>query len=197
MHRIDETGNVAGMFTEGNPSVGEPATKVTDDWLNDVQENLCDTITGSGGTLVKGTYTQLRTAINALIAAALTTFKTVANTWTDLNTFQKGVVVTQTTTNGTAVTGTANGTGSGVKGLSTGSGPAGYFATSGGGGTGLGLKVESVLDCATFTPSSAPVIATVYAVCPTSVSWSNTAAVKGVVSVNTAGAVFAGGVGQG
>ena len=79
MHRIDED-DAAGLFTEGNPSIGQAATKVTDDWLNDVQENLADLVEGSGGSLVKGTYTQVRTAVNALIAAQNTyaRYKTAA-----------------------------------------------------------------------------------------------------------------------
>lgn len=97
MHRIDDTGNVAGMFTEGNPSIGEAPTKVTDDWLNDVQENLCDVVESPGGTLVKGTYTQLRTGINALALTvantAITALKAATNTWSGANTFSLDVTV--------------------------------------------------------------------------------------------------------
>ena len=47
------------MFTEGNPGTGTPATVVGADWLNDVQEELCDLIEAAGITLVKGDTTQL------------------------------------------------------------------------------------------------------------------------------------------
>jgi hypothetical protein len=66
MHRIDEAGHVGNLFTEGNPSLGQPATKVGDDWLNAVQEELCNAITGSGTALVKGTNTQLAAALALL-----------------------------------------------------------------------------------------------------------------------------------
>lgn len=68
MHRIDAPGFAPGnLFTEGNPSLGIPATEVSDDWLNDVQEEIVNIITAQGITLVKGTQTQLRTAIEGMI----------------------------------------------------------------------------------------------------------------------------------
>ena len=64
MHRIDHsTATVDHLFTEGNPSTGTPATVVTDDWLNDVQENIARFIENRGITLVKGDYNQLTQAI--------------------------------------------------------------------------------------------------------------------------------------
>ncbi len=66
MHRIDSPGATgANLFTEGNPSLGIPATEVSDDWLNDVQEELCNFIENQGVTLAKGTQSQLETALNA------------------------------------------------------------------------------------------------------------------------------------
>ncbi len=72
MHRIDDpdrlvNGNGAGKdgFTEGSPSPLVAATVVTDDWLNDVQENIAQLIESEGITLVKGVFTQLRDAIRA------------------------------------------------------------------------------------------------------------------------------------
>jgi len=68
MHRIDAPGaTITEQFTEGNPSLGIPATEVSDDWLNDVQEELCNVIEDQGITLVKATQTQLLTAILSLI----------------------------------------------------------------------------------------------------------------------------------
>lgn len=69
MHRIDGPGATGGnLFTEGNPALGIPATVVTDDWANDVQEELCNLVEDQGITLVKGTQDQVLTAIKSLIS---------------------------------------------------------------------------------------------------------------------------------
>lgn len=71
MHRIDDYGAAAGgMWTEGDPGQAIPATKITDDWLNDVQEEIASLIEAAGITLVKGNRAQLRAAIDTFIAAA-------------------------------------------------------------------------------------------------------------------------------
>lgn len=76
MHRIDAPGATVGnLFTEGNPSLSIPATEVSDDWLNDVQEELANFIESQGITLVKGTQTQLTDALNTLVGAGGTDFK--------------------------------------------------------------------------------------------------------------------------
>lgn len=68
MHRIDGPGATGGnLFTEGNPALGIPATVVTDDWANDVQEEIVNVIEDQGITLVKGTQDQLLSAIKSLI----------------------------------------------------------------------------------------------------------------------------------
>lgn len=68
MHRIDSPGaTIDNLFTEGNPSLSIPATEVSDDWLNDVQEELANLIENQGITLVKGQQDQLETAVNSLI----------------------------------------------------------------------------------------------------------------------------------
>lgn len=76
MHRIDHaTADVTTpgkpKFTEGNPGTGKPATVVTDDWLNDVQENIMDVIEDSGVVPTKGDAENLKDAISAMIAAAV------------------------------------------------------------------------------------------------------------------------------
>ncbi len=131
-HRIDGDGHVSNMFTEGVPNV-TPATQVTDDWLNDVQEEICNFVEDQGVTLVKGTGTQMLTAL-------LSTAKTwlAAHVFTLLTTFQKGVLVTQSTSNGKGVEATGNGSGEGVKGTggATGHGVSGRGGASDGfGGT--------------------------------------------------------------
>lgn len=74
MHRIDTTfveadkfGTGKDGFTEGSPGV-TPATEVSDDWLDGVQEELCNTIEDAGITLVKGTRNQLSTALKRALA---------------------------------------------------------------------------------------------------------------------------------
>jgi hypothetical protein len=67
MHRIDGAGaTVDNKFTEGDPVGGVQATVVTDDWLNDVQEELMSVLTAGGITPVKGTQDQVLKAIRAL-----------------------------------------------------------------------------------------------------------------------------------
>lgn len=76
MHRIDAPGFAPGnLFTEGNPSLSIPATEVSDDWLNDVQEELTTVIEGQDITLVKGTQDQLETAIFSMIGSGGTNLK--------------------------------------------------------------------------------------------------------------------------
>ncbi len=64
MHRIDGANHLSNTFQEG-PPVG---TQITSDWLNDVQEAICDAIETAGITLVKGTDTQLTSAILAIVS---------------------------------------------------------------------------------------------------------------------------------
>jgi predicted secreted protein len=65
MHRTDAAGNVANQFTDGPPSAN--ATLVDAAWLNDVQENVCQAVEGGGIALIKGTGTQLLSAIRRLV----------------------------------------------------------------------------------------------------------------------------------
>jgi hypothetical protein len=62
VHRIDAEGNVAGLFTEGDPGQAIPATVVSAAWSNDLQEEICNLLEAMGITLVKGNRTQLRDA---------------------------------------------------------------------------------------------------------------------------------------
>jgi hypothetical protein len=57
-----------GFFTRGNPSTSTPATVVTDDWLNAVQEEIANVIEGVGGILDKGARTQLVSAVSRIAA---------------------------------------------------------------------------------------------------------------------------------
>lgn len=74
MHRIDGAGaTVTGQWTEGNPSTGVPATEITADWMNAIQNEIENVIvTGAGGTLSKANNAQLLAALLTLIANNLT-----------------------------------------------------------------------------------------------------------------------------
>lgn len=103
MHRIDGDGFAPGnLFTDGDPGMGIEATVVTDDWANDVQEELCNVIEATGVTLVKGDQEQLLDAIRYLIPQ-----KVDVNILTDgagNATVESGYGVTSA-----AITGTGNG----------------------------------------------------------------------------------------
>jgi hypothetical protein len=72
MHRIDGPGATPGhLFTEGDPVGGVEATTVTDDWLNDVQEELISILTAAGIAPVKGTQTQVLEAIRTIMGGNL------------------------------------------------------------------------------------------------------------------------------
>jgi hypothetical protein len=98
MYRIDNATSVSSIptpeavgpnpdhfFTKGNPSLGVPATIVTADWANAVQEEIVSVLTAAGLTPSKTTRTQLRDAINLLISnngSAYAASTTAANTYT-------------------------------------------------------------------------------------------------------------------
>lgn len=66
MHRIDGPGaTVDGKFTEGNPAAGVPATVVTSDWMNDIQENIMAVLLAGGVTPTKGRAADLVDAVRA------------------------------------------------------------------------------------------------------------------------------------
>lgn len=66
MHRIDSPDAApGGFYSEGNPSLGQPATQVTADALNALQEEIIEVIESEGIALDKLNNTQLLAAINA------------------------------------------------------------------------------------------------------------------------------------
>ena len=67
MHKIDTTGHVLNRFSDGNPLTGQPATVVDASIMNALVDELVYVIEQAGITLVKGTNTQLRAAILAMI----------------------------------------------------------------------------------------------------------------------------------
>lgn len=72
MHRIDGPGaTVDNKFTEGDPVGGVQATVVTDDWLNDVQENIMAVLMAAGVTPTKGRAADLNDAIKKVSSGRL------------------------------------------------------------------------------------------------------------------------------
>lgn len=71
MYRIDGPGHVNNQFTEGNPNIGQQATKVAAAWLNAVQEEIAFTIEEAGIALDKENSHQLYAALVALIAGVV------------------------------------------------------------------------------------------------------------------------------
>jgi hypothetical protein len=67
MHRTDASGHSSNLYTEGNPSLGIQATEVDDAAMNAIQEELCRTVEKAGITLVKGTWTQLGSALDMVM----------------------------------------------------------------------------------------------------------------------------------
>jgi len=71
MFRIDGPGATGGnLFTDGDPGLGIPATTVTAEWLNALQEEFANVIEGAGLTLDKTDDTQLQQAIEAKLGDA-------------------------------------------------------------------------------------------------------------------------------
>lgn len=72
MHRIDGPGaTVDNRFTDGDPVGGVQATMVTDDWANDVQEELMSVLGAASIAPVKGTQDQVLKAIRTVSAGVV------------------------------------------------------------------------------------------------------------------------------
>jgi hypothetical protein len=63
MHRIDAADHADNLFSEGNPATGTPGTKVSAEWLNAVQEELCNALAAAGVAPNKGSNSQLADAL--------------------------------------------------------------------------------------------------------------------------------------
>lgn len=140
MHRIDADAHVSNLFDEGDPGVPREPTQVDADWLNAVQEEICNLITANGTALVKGTNTQLR---DALLAGV----QTLTSPWSftggllatgGASSFGHGIITSGKATGGKGVFATGVGANEAVYGVggATGAGVVGVGgATSGAGGT--------------------------------------------------------------
>ena len=75
--------NPDGFFTKGDPNTAQLATIVDDDWLNGIQEELCNVIENSGIVLDKSDRTQLLQAIQTLVnGTPYAVSSSAANTYT-------------------------------------------------------------------------------------------------------------------
>lgn len=71
MHRIDGPGaTIDNLFTEGDPAISVPATTVTGNWLNAIQEEIANAIEEAGIDLDKPDNTQLTEAIYLIAGQA-------------------------------------------------------------------------------------------------------------------------------
>ena len=70
MFRIDGPGHIGNQFTQGDPSIGQRPTKITDQWLNAVQEEIAFTVEEAGIPLDKANSHQLYAAMLAIAAGA-------------------------------------------------------------------------------------------------------------------------------
>ena len=76
MHRIDGPGaTVDNRFTDGDPVAGIQATMVTDDWANDIQEELMSLLTAAGISPIKGTQNQVLAALRTLSPGVVGTLR--------------------------------------------------------------------------------------------------------------------------
>ena len=90
MHRIDSAGNVGNMFSSVvNEGSGQFPTIVDAAWLNAIQEEIVSVLTAAGIAPVKGTNTQLSSAITARINTLLSAYDTALDV--ELATYQSGI----------------------------------------------------------------------------------------------------------
>lgn len=83
MHRTDDDGNVAGLFSAGVVGV-TPATQVSDVWLNAMQEGIAQFIEAEGIVLSKGNNAQLTLAVVTAIAyREAAHLPALLNSWVD------------------------------------------------------------------------------------------------------------------
>lgn len=68
MKRTTADANDSNRYTEGNPSLGIPATVVGAEEMNNIQEELCNVVEAAGITLDGSVEDQVLQALNILIA---------------------------------------------------------------------------------------------------------------------------------
>lgn len=81
MHRIDgPTAAPGGLWTEGDPIGGVPATIVSDDYMNDLQENVMAVLTAAGVSPTKGRAADLLDSIKALTTGKVLAIRQITST---------------------------------------------------------------------------------------------------------------------
>lgn len=71
MKRTDADGSVEGKFSDGSPEQGLPATVINAEFLNNIQEEICNFIEQAGLALDGTDQQQLRKALLAVFAAGI------------------------------------------------------------------------------------------------------------------------------
>lgn len=104
MHRTDGDQHVSNLFNDGDPGVPRLPTQITSAWLNDVQEELVNVVLEAGISLVKGTQTQLRSALQSLYVRTAD----VAQSINGVKTFLKVITATKGITSIDPNTGNGN-----------------------------------------------------------------------------------------
>lgn len=79
-------------FKEGDVLTGDPATSLSADWFNNVQEELCAVIEGATLTLDANNRTQVRAAIAAMISTAVAGFQAQIDSLASTNVVPAGAV---------------------------------------------------------------------------------------------------------
>lgn len=151
MHKTDGDGNVANLFDPGTPGV-TPATQVDAPWLNAVQEELIGILSAASIAPVKGTWTQVLTALRALFVDRANAQNPIAGnkTWTGTQAFNAAVSIVADLSMGTGNninldTGALNMAASNLA-----------FTSGGGASTNVPLKGSAPSNSAGFTSTLTP-----------------------------------------
>lgn len=79
MKRIDAEGHDSNRFTNGNPSLGIPATVLDDSWANNVQEELVNVVLDAGLALNGAVENQVLQALNIILERGGTQYSQTIN----------------------------------------------------------------------------------------------------------------------
>lgn len=146
MHRIDgPTAAPGGLWTEGDPVGGVPATIVSDYWMNDTQENLIALLTAASITPIKNDFTQITAAVRKVAAGRLlrtsvyTHIAGVQNVSVNGGAFTPTGATTFSTLPATTKTIAEGCGGGGGSGAITATGAANFSVTGGGAGGSYGM----------------------------------------------------------
>jgi hypothetical protein len=85
MHRTEGDGHVSNLFDPGDPFIPRPATQMTYDWANAVQEELCSVIEGRGLTLDQAGKSNFGQLYQAIFTPPAWTAMTLNSPWSTLS----------------------------------------------------------------------------------------------------------------